>query len=254
MTPGSRSFRLAPFAGLGLLFGLWETYVRIADVRPLVLPPPSRVLGHLSREFDFYLPHAATTVTEALVGFIGAFLVALVLASVMVHVPFVDRAAWPLVVLIQSTPVAVLAPVLLIWFGFGSGPKAIIAGLFAFVPFVSNSLTGLRSVDRDTLEVLRSVDASVSEIFWRLRLPHALPSLFAAARVCVGLALVGAVVGELYAGSTGGLGYLARIAQARGFVDQLWGSIFVLAALGIMFTLTVSAIERRVLRWHVSQH
>ena len=171
----------------------------------------------------------------------------------MAHSRFIERATMPVIVLIQSTPVAVLAPVFLLWFGFSPVPKILVAALFAFIPFVANALTGLRSVDRDTLELMRSVNASRREILWHLRLPHALPGLFAAARICVSLALVGAVIGELYGGSTRGLGYQARIAQSRSLVDQLWGSVLSLALIGIVLTLMVMAVERRALRWHISQ-
>ncbi len=244
---------LTSVAGLALLFGGWELYVRLADVRRLILPTPSSVFAHLGAEWSFYVPHAVTTLTEAAAGFVAALVIAVVWATAMVHSSAVEKASWPVVVLVQSTPVAALAPVLLIWFGFGPLNKIIIAALFAFVPLVSNALTGLRSLDRDTLEVARSVDASTAEIFWRLRVPQALPALFAAARICVGLALVGAVVGELYGGASGGLGYLARTGQTRGFVDQLWGSIFVLAGIGSVLTLAVVGLERRLLVWHASQ-
>lgn len=245
--------RLAPMLGLAVLFGGWELYVRLADVSPLTLPAPSRVARHLIAEPGFYLRNGWVTLSEAMVGFALALTVALVVATIMAHSRFAERATMPVIVLVQSTPVAVLAPVFLLWFGFSPAPKVLVAALFAFVPFVSNGLTGLRSVDEDTLEVMRSVDASRWEVLWHLRLPHALPALFSAGRICVGLALVGAVVGELYGGSTAGLGYQARIAQSRSLVDQLWGSVLSLALVGIVLTLAVMALERRLLRWHTSQ-
>jgi NitT/TauT family transport system permease protein len=244
---------VAPAVGLGLLFGVWELYVRLAGVRPLILPPPSRVVAHVADNTGFYLRNGRVTVGEALTGLVAAFLAAMVVASAMAHSRFVERATLPVIVLVQSTPVAALAPVFLVWFGFGAAPKVLVAALFAFVPFVTNALVGLRSIDSDSLEVLRSVDASRWEVFWRLRLPHALPALFAAARICVSLALVGAVIGELYGGSTSGLGYQVRSAQARSYVDQLWGSILCLALVGIVLTLLVVMAERRLLRWHSSQ-
>lgn len=244
---------VAPVVGLALLFGLWELYVRVAGVRPLILPPPSRVVAHVSENPGFYLRNGRVTVAEAAAGFAAAFVAAIVVASAMAHSRFVERATLPVIVLVQSTPVAALAPVFLVWFGFGPSPKVLVAALFAFVPFVTNALVGLRSIDADALEVMRSVDASRWEVFVRLRLPHALPAVFAAARICVSLALVGAVIGELYGGSTEGLGYQVRSAQARSLVDQLWGSIFSLAVVGIVSTLAVVALERRVLRWHPSQ-
>ncbi len=244
---------LAPITGLILLFGGWELYVPLADVRPLTLPAPSRILRHVASDPGFYFRNGWVTLREALAGFALALIVALLVAAAMAHSRFVERATMPVIVLVQSTPVAVLAPVFLLWFGFSPVPKVLVAALFAFVPFVANALTGLRSVDHDTLEVMRSVDAGRREVLWHLRLPHALPALFWAGRICVSLALVGAVIGELYGGSTQGLGYQARTAQARSFVDQLWGSVFSLALMGIVLTLLVMAIERRVLRWHTSQ-
>ncbi len=244
---------LAPVTGLLALFGGWEVYVRLADVSPLTLPAPSRILRHLAGDPGFYLSNGWVTLVEAMIGFVLALVVALAVATAMAHSRFVERATMPIIVLVQSTPVAVMAPVFLLWFGFSPAPKILVAALFAFIPFVANALTGLRSVDRDTLELMRSVDASRREILWHLRLPHALPGLFAAARICVSLALVGAVIGELYGGSTRGLGYQARIAQSRSLVDQLWGSVLSLALIGIVLTLAVMALERRTLRWHTSQ-
>ena len=249
----SLSRLLAPITGLLVLFGGWEAYVRLADVSPLTLPAPSRILRHLASDPGFYLRNGWVTLVEAMIGFVLALVVALTVATAMAHSRFVERATMPIIVLIQSTPVAVMAPVFLLWFGFSPAPKILVAALFAFIPFVANALTGLRSIDRDALELMRSVDASRREILWHLRLPHALPGLFAAARICVSLALVGAVIGELYGGSTRGLGYQARIAQSRSLVDQLWGSVLSLALVGIVLTLAVMALERRTLRWHTSQ-
>jgi len=176
----------------------------------------------------------------------------MIVASVMAHSRFMERASLPVIVLLQSTPVAVLVPVFLLWFGFSAWPKILTAALFAWIPFVTNALTGLRAIDVDTYELLRSVDASRWEVYWKLRIPHSLPYLFSAGRICIGLALVGAVVGEFF-NSREGLGNAARVAQSRLLVDQLWGSVFVLAFIGVVAVLAFGAVERRVLRWHASQ-
>lgn len=241
---------LAPGAGL-IAFGLlWEFYIRIFNVRATTLPAPSRIVLHMIEDWRFYLDNGRVTVTEAGLGLGLSFGVAMVLATVMVHSSFVERASWPVIILIQSTPVVVLAPVFLHWFGLGMTPKVLIAALFAFVPLLSNAFTGLRDVDADRLDLLHSVNASTSEIFWRLRLPHALPSLFAAGRACIALSLTGAVVGEFYGASTQGLGYQTKVAFTRLLIDQGWGSIFALAFIGISATVGLMAIERQVLRWH----
>ncbi len=244
---------VAPVLGLALLFVGWEVWVRVADLRPLTLPRPTRIIDHVWDHPGFYWRHARVTLVEAAWGFVAAFVAGCVVAAFMAHSRLAERATMPVIVLVQSTPVAALAPVFLIWFGFSATPKILIAALFAFIPFVANALTGFRAVDAHTYELLRSVDASRREIFWRLRFPHALPYLFSAARICVGLALVGAVIGELYGGSVEGLGYQVRSAQARSLVDQLWGSIYVLAFMGVAAVLVVTAVERWLLRWHTSQ-
>jgi NitT/TauT family transport system permease protein len=173
----------------------------------------------------------------------------------MAHSPFIERASLPLAVLIQVTPIIAYAPAIVIWFGFGLKSILVITSLVCFVPFLVNSVAGLRSVDPNLLELARSVDARRRVIFWRLRVPSSLPFLFSAARIAVGLALIGAVLGEFFAGSTEGLGYAIKTAQARPIqlIDQLWGSIFVLGLMGGVATLLIGAIERVVLHWHSSQ-
>lgn len=244
---------VAPAIGLALVFGVWEIYVRIADLRRTELPTPSSIFPHIAEEPGFYTEHALITLEEAAWGFLIAFVVALAVGTFMAHSRFVERASLPVIVLLQSTPVAVLAPVFLIWFGISAWPKIMVAALFCFVPFVINAFVGLRSVDPDAHELMRSVAASRWEIFWKLRFPHSLPFLFSAGRMCIGLSLVGAVIGEMFGGSTGGLGNTARVAQTRLLADQLWGSIFVLTAIGVTLNLLLALVESRVLRWHSSQ-
>jgi len=242
---------VAPFAGIGVFLAGWELYVRVRDLRPLTLPRPSAVITHVLENPGFYAQNGFVTLQEAFWGFWIAFIAALVVATLMAHSRFAERASMPVIVLVQSTPVAVLVPIFLLWFGFSAWPKILTAMLFAWVPFVSNALVGLRSIDPHTHELMRSVNASRWEIYWRLRVPHSLPYLFAAGRICVGLALVGAVVGEFF-NSKDGLGNAARVAQSRLLVEQLWGSVFVLAALGVAFVLGLLAVARRVLRGHPS--
>ncbi len=243
---------VAPFAGLTAFFVGWEIYVVVRNLRPLTLPLPSEVIIHVVENPGFYSRNGLVTIQEAFWGFWIAFFAALFVATWMAHSQFMERATMPVIVLMQSTPVAVLVPIFLLWFGFSPWPKILTAMLFAWVPFVANALIGLRSIDSETHELLRSVNASRWEIYWRLRIPHSLPYLFAAGRICVGLALVGAVVGEFF-NSREGLGNAARVAQSRLLVEQLWGSVFVLAFIGVAFVLLLIAVERRVLRWHSSQ-
>ena len=244
---------VAPIVGIVVVFGIWEFYVRVFDISRLTLPTPSSIIVHVVDEPGFYWRHAQVTLLEAVWGYGLALVAALIVATFMAHSRFIERASMPVIVLLQSTPVAVLAPVFLIWFGFGYWPKVLVATVFCYIPFTINEFTGLRSVDPNAYELLRSVSAGRVEIFVKLRFPQSLPYLFSAGRLCVGLALVGAVIGEMFGGSTEGLGNTARVGQVRLLIDQLWGSIFVLALIGVIGNLLLAAVETRVLRWHSSQ-
>lgn len=239
-------------AGLVVFFVAWELYTRVAGIRPLTLPQPSNIVTHVLMNLWFYSANGWVTLQEAFWGFWLALFVAVGVATWMVHSDIVERAMVPVIVVVQSIPVVVLLPVFLVWFGFSPWPKILTAALFTWVPFVVNALTGLRSIDMETHELLRSVHASRWEIYWKLRVPHSFPYMFAAGRICVGLALVGAVVGEFF-NSHEGLGNAARVAYARLIVEQLWGSVFTLAFMGVVLVLMLGALERRVLHWHASQ-
>ena len=243
----------APIVGVVGFLGLWQAFIWVFGVKRFILPGPWSIVVHLAGEPGYYLRNARTTLWEATVGFLLAFVFAMAAAVVMARSRYAERAIAPLAVLIQVTPIIAYAPAVVIWLGFGLRPILVITSLVCFVPFLLNGVSGLRSVDPLLIELARSVDATEREVLVRLRFPSALPFLFSAARINVGLALIGAVLGEFFASATSGLGYAVRIAQTRLLVDQQWGSIFSLAILGSLATLLISIIERLALRWHASQ-
>jgi NitT/TauT family transport system permease protein len=245
----------APVIGVVAFFTVWQLAVMILDIPRYQLPAPWDIVQHIAGDLSFYIRNGRVTAWEAFLGFTLALVLALIGGTLMAHSPFVERAALPLAVLIQVTPIIAYAPAIVIWFGFGVKSILVITSLVCFVPFLVNSVAGLRSVDPNLLELARSVDARKRVIFWRLRLPSSLPFLFSAARIAVGLALIGSVLGEFFAGSTEGLGYAIKTAQARPIqlIDQLWGSIFVLGLMGGVATLLIGVLERVLLHWHSSQ-
>jgi NitT/TauT family transport system permease protein len=247
-----RVSRIAPLIGIATFFVVWETGVRVFHVRPLILPPPSEVVTHMARHPGFYVHNGRVTAEEALLGLTVAFTAAFSVGAVMAQSRVFERTVLPLAVVIQVTPIVAIAPAVVTWLGFGLAPKVVISAVVCFVPFLVNTVTGLRAVDPAVLELFESVGATRATIFRRVRVPYSLPYLFAAAKIAVGLALVGAVIGEWF-GSTDGLGYEVKSAQARLLIDQLWGSIFSLALIGVTLTLAIAAVERIALRWHSTQ-
>jgi NitT/TauT family transport system permease protein len=150
--------------------------------------------------------------------------------------------------LVKVTPIVAVYPLLIIWFGWGTWPRIVVAALITFFPMLVNAIVGLRAVDPSALDVLRVLDASRAQVFWKLRLPSSLPYVFAALRISVPLSLIGAVVAEFLSGA-GGMGQLILIANGEFETDTLFGAVFVLASAGIGMTAIVSYVEARVLGW-----
>ncbi|MBB3068494.1 NitT/TauT family transport system permease protein [Paenibacillus baekrokdamisoli] len=234
------------------LFLLWELGVRLFNINPLVLPTPSSVLVELVSEFTFYLPHTWVTLYEAVIGFLAGTLIAFIGGILMAHSRLLERTLLPIAILANVTPVVAIAPLLMIWFGFGAMPKILISAIITFFPMLVNSITGFRSIDENNYEFMRSLHASKLEIFMKLRLPNSLPYLFSAARTCVSLSVIGAVVGE-WSGATEGLGNLVMLAGNYMQMQRMFAAILMLAIMGIFLTNLVRLIERKVLSWHVSE-
>jgi NitT/TauT family transport system permease protein len=248
----SVAWTVLPPLGIGvLLLAGWEAWVRLRDVRSYILPPPTAVFEALQANPGRYANALGDSLMTALGGLLLASLVAFGLAVLMAHSRLLERALYPPALLVKVTPIVAIYPLLVIWFGFGMGPRVAVAALITFFPMLVNAVVGLRSIDPQALDVLRVLNASRWQIFWRLRLPSSLPYVFAALRISVPLSLVGAVVAEFLSGSSG-MGQLILIANGDFDTPGLFGAVFVLAALGVTLTIGVSYVEGRVLTWHES--
>ncbi len=237
---------------LGLLLGflaLWEGIVQGFHLPRYILPPPSRILGEAVMHLPRYGPHILTTLGEMLLGIALAYAVALPLALIMVRFPLVERALFPLLIGSQAVPVFALAPLLVLWFGYGIPSKVAMASLIVFFPVVVNTRDGLRAADPDLVALLKSMGASEAQIFRKVRVYAALPYLFSGTRIAVSVSTIGAVIGE-WVGSTRGLGYLMLHANAQLRVDVVFVAILYLTILGVGLFYLVSAIERWVLPWY----
>ena len=240
--------RLAPIAGLAVLIAVWQSAVRLARVPAYVVPAPSAVAGELAANAAFFGHHALVTLGEAVGGMVLASAAALAFAAAALHSRFLDRLLTPLVVLSQTIPVIALAPLLVLWFGYGQMPRVIVCALIAFFPMAVTALEGLRAVDERLLLLLRSVDASRWDVFWRVRVPGAGPFLAAGARTGLTLSLVGAVVAE-WTGTDRGLGYLVLSANARLATAQAFAAVALVSMLGLAFYGTTLLLERRYGWW-----
>jgi NitT/TauT family transport system permease protein len=230
----------------------WEIIVVVRDISPIILPRPSVILQRLLDEpYYFFVEHGMVTFYEALAGFVLGAVVALGLAAVMGRSRMIERTLFPLAILIKATPIIVIAPLLIIWMGYGPSSKIVMAALLCFFPILVNTIIGLRSVNRTTLEFFQSVAASELEVFWQLRVPHSLPYVLSGFKTAVSLAVIGAVVAE-WSGASQGLGRV--VFNKAAVLDQaaVFAGVFVLAAMGILLTVIVGFVEKRLLYWHES--
>lgn len=242
---------LPPLVALTAAFLLWEGLMRVLDVPVYLVPRPSQVFARLWQEPGYFGRAALTTLYEALAGFALGASVALVGAIIMAHSRLLEKSLFPLAILVKVTPIVAVAPLFTIWFGFGLMPKVFIAALITFFPVLVNAITGFRSVNATVMEFLLSLNAAPWEIFLKLRLPSALPFLFAAFKVSITLSVIGAVVAE-WTGASQGLGRIIWLSHVDLNMPTLFAAIIVLAAMGVSLYFILAVIERRVLFWHES--
>ena len=211
---------------------VWEVWVRVDDTPGWLLPSPSAIGRALLDDRVLLARHGWVTLRAVA---IDAF-------------PLVARAVYPIVVASQAIPIVALAPLLLVWFGYGLAPKVIVTTLVAFFPIVVTTVDGLRSTDREALALVRAMGGGGWTRFRLVKAPSALPALFSGARIGVAVAVIGAVFGE-YVGANAGLGYLMNISSGRLLTARVFGCIVVLAAMAVVLFGVVAGLERLLLPW-----
>src|SRR5215210_2802162 len=239
---------VSPLLLIAGIVGVWEMAVRVSGAPLWLLPAPSDVLRSLVEDRDILLPNALVTFSEVLIGFACAVVAGVGLGIAVYRSPTLNRALYPIIIASQTIPIPALAPLLLVSFGYGLEPKVIVTALVGFFPIVVNTVEGLRSTDRDVVNLLRSFGASRGKVFRLAEFPSSLPFVFAGARVAIAICVIGAVFGELV-GAKAGLGYLITRAIAQFETPRLVAAIVLLSAMGIGLFATIGLIERVVLPW-----
>jgi NitT/TauT family transport system permease protein len=229
---------------------LWEVLCDVLKVRPFLVPAPSQVALRLYEKRALYVTHTWVTFYETTAGFLLAVVFGIVAAAVIVVIPKLRDVVMPLLLIAQIVPKVAIAPLLLIWFGYGLMPKVMVAFLVAFFPIVVNGASGLASVQPELLDLGQSLLASRWQTFWKFRIPTALPELFSGMKIAVTLAIIGAIIGE-FVGGNQGLGYLIIVANQELDTALAFASIFLLSVLGIVLYGLVELFERLLIPWHL---
>jgi NitT/TauT family transport system permease protein/putative hydroxymethylpyrimidine transport system permease protein len=245
---------LLPATLLAALIGAWQVAAStgaIADALNLenfLVPSPAEVASSLWENRGLLTENAWVTLREIVLGILCALVVGSAFAILMHRWRVLRDATYPLIIASQTIPIVVIAPILVVWFGYGIVPKIAIVALICFFPITVAVLDGLRSVDQEAVKLMRSLDASRWQRFWRVEAPSALPNLFTGAKIAVVVAPIGAVFAE-WAGSSSGLGHLIQSDTANFEVARQFATVAVLAAMALALMGLTALAERRVVGW-----
>ena len=242
-----------PLLLIAVALGAWEGAVRLADVPRWLLPAPSAIGAELGSSYSLLLRHTLVTVEEILLGFGLALGSGVVLAVAIAYSRVLERSVYPFVIASQTIPIIVIAPLLLIWVGYGILPKVIVVALIAFFPIVVNAVDGLKSVDRDVVNLMRTLGASRWQIFTKVQVPTSLPFLFSGVKVAVAVSVIGAVIGE-WVGSSAGLGYLMVHSVPQFLTARVFAAIVILSLVGVGLFALVGVSQRYLLPWSRADH
>jgi putative hydroxymethylpyrimidine transport system permease protein len=245
---------LLPALLLAALIGAWQLaassgfLAEVLGLESFLVPSPAEVAESLWQNRSLLAENAWVTLREILLGLACALIAGVGFAVAMHFSGVVRDASYPLIVASQTIPIVVIAPILLVWLGFGIGPKIVVVALICFFPITVNVLAGLGAASPEAIKLMRSLDASRWQLFRRVETPTALPSFFTGAKIAVVLAPIGAVFGE-WVGGNSGLGHLILTDNAQLEVAREFAAVFVLSAMALVLIGSLALTERRVVTW-----
>src|ERR1700749_3669620 len=241
-----------PFLFLILIVVVWDLSIRLFKIPAYQIPAPADVVAVLWQDWPELLRQAWPTTYATVCGFLLSALFGIPVAMLIAGSKTIESYVYPLLVFSQSVPKIAIAPLFVVWFGFGIIPKVISAFLLGFFPVVVSAVQGFKSVDPDMVDLARAMQGSRAKVFLAVNLPHAMPAIFSGLKVSVTLAVGGAVVGE-FVGSNSGIGYVLQRSIGTFDLPTMFAALVILALLGVILFWVVDRIERLVIPWHVSQ-
>ena len=236
---------------LGLVV-VWEVCVRTMSIPAWQLPPPSSIIVELVASIDLLWQHTVVTVLEIVIGFAISLVVGLVLSAGIAYSSLLQRSIYPIVISSQTVPIIAIAPLLLIWVGYGLAPKVIIVAIICFYPIVVNTVDGLKAIDPDMVNMMRALGATKFEVFRKLQIPTALPFIFSGIKISISVSVIAAVIGE-WVGASEGLGYLIIYSQPLFLTSRVFAAILILAVLGVSLFVIAVLLERLSMPWYFNE-
>lgn len=231
-----------------LVVAIWEIAAIAFDFNILILPAPSDIAKSLVTDFEQIIYHTSITMLEAVMGFTLGSIVAYLIAISFIYFPVVEKTIYPYAISFKAVPLIAIAPLLVLWLGNGYLSKIVMSALVAFFPVLVNAANGLKSVDSNNLELMRGLAASKWQTLIKLRIPASLGYTFSGLKIATTLSVVGAIIGE-FTGSSEGIGFLINNASYYLQTPQMFASIFMISICSILFFLSVSFLEKKIVFW-----
>lgn len=241
--------KIAPIVFILILLIIWEIIVNVGGIEKYILPAPTDVIEVLIKDFKTMVPHILATLYEGMVGFLIAIALSIILAVIMDMVPLIKRALYPVLVISQTIPTVALAPLFIIWFGFGALPKIIVVVIVCFFPIVISIVDGLEGVDKDLINHFKLMGASKLNVFLHLKLPYGMINFFSGMRIAATYSIMGAVIGE-WLGGDKGLGVYMTRARSAYALDKMFASIVIIVVISMGIFLLVSLMEKLFTPWN----
>lgn len=244
--------KLAPIIFIAIIIIIWELIARLSLVPAYILPGPVRIVQALIQELPILKEHILVTTLEAVGGFTLAILLAIIFAVAMDHIPLVKKTIYPIIIVSQTVPIVTIAPLFVIWFGFGYLPKIVIVVLVCFFPITVSLLEGFASVEDDLLNLIKSMGASKIQLYRMVKLPAAMPSFFSGLKISATYSIMGATIGE-WVGGKHGLGvYMMRVKHSFA-TDKVFATIIIITLLSGAMLGIIGFVERKTMPWIYKQ-
>lgn len=237
-----------PIVAIVILLVLWEVATTVFQIEEWFLPAPSVIYQEAIDVFPTFVPHMQSTMVLAISGFAIGMSIGLLLAGLLHIFPFVRDTVYPMLILSQNIPIIVLAPLLMIWFGFGAFPKLILISLACFFPVAVSTMGGLAQTDRELVHYMKMMGATKYQLFWKLELPYAIPSIFSGLKIAATYSVMAAVISE-WLGAQKGIGVFMTLATSSYRTSRVFVAIVVIMVLSMLFFTCITLIERWMIRW-----
>jgi len=237
-----------PILVILLFLVIWQLSIKFFKIEAWLLPGPIAILKEGIQSYDSLVPHVLSTVQLTILGFLVGTFLGLVIATVLHLIPGFKEAFYPLLILSQNVPIIVLAPLLIIWFGFGVLPKLLIISLVCFFPVTVSALDGFRQTPAELINYMKMAGATKSQLFWKIECPYSLPSIFSGLKISATYSVMGAVISE-WLGAKTGIGVFMTLASSSFRTDRVFVSIFIIMFLSMFFFGVIVLLERMTVKW-----